>query len=107
MIRNLKLEKFDITANACITFEPTKDKDYDIERITAVDLIGSKSLQTMSGDFGMAIYNENKFGFYISWKDYEDLQKKLTITEDKHEEFLNNITSDLVDSVINYINKKD
>lgn len=104
MKREIKLLKHNIFAKACIVIEATKDKDFDIERISAVDLTGSKSLQAMTGDFGMAVYNENNFGFYTSWKDYEELQEKLKITEEGYEEFLDNFTADLVDSVIEYVN---
>lgn len=105
MTREIKLEKHDLVARACIAHEPTKDKDYDIERVSAVDLTDSKCLQTMTGDFGMAVYNENMFGYYLSWKDYEALQEKLKITEEHYEEFLDNVTSDLIDSIINYVNE--
>lgn len=107
MIRNLKLEEFDIVANACIVHEATKEKDFDIEKIVSVNLKNSKGLELTSGDFGIAIYNEDKFGLYLNWKDYEKLKITLKISEEEYDQFLDNITANLVDSVIKYINKKD
>ena len=106
MTRNLKLEKHNVYANACIAINETKDKAFTIDRITAVDLRGSKCIQTMTDDFGMVVYNENMHGFYVSWKEYETLQKELNIAEEEYEAFLDDFTADLVDTVINYINKK-
>lgn len=104
MKREIKLLKHNLVIKACIAHESTKEKDFDITVVSAVDLTNSKCLQLMNGDFGMAVYNENYFGFYLSWKDYEKLQEELKITEEGYEDFLMDITADLVDSVIEYVN---
>lgn len=104
MIREFKLEKHDLTIKACITKDQTKDSDFKIERIAAVDLSNSKSIEILNNDYGMAVYNEFGFGFCLSWKDFEAFQEAQKIQEEQYEEFLDNITSDLVDSVIKHVN---
>ena len=109
MRRDIKLEKYNIKALACLiekkNVETHKNKNYEIETsmITAVDLKGSKSLQIASGDFGIVIYNELNFGFIINWNQFEKLQADLKINESEYEEFLDDFTNDFSDTVINFI----
>lgn len=101
MRRDIKLEKYNIKALACLI----ENKNYEIETslIAAVDLKGSKSLQIASGDFGIVIYNELNFGFIISWNQFEKLQADLKINESEYEKFLDDFTNDFSDTVINFI----
>jgi len=102
MIKEIKLDKYNLIAKACVMHEESEDTENHIERIVAVNIKGSISLQAMTGDFGIVVYNENMLGFFIDWKDYESLRKELNIHEEDID-FLDNITSDLIDSVINNI----
>lgn len=109
MKRNIKLSNYEISAKACKIEKnkekTTKGENYEIDAllITAVDLKGSKALQMASGDFGIVIYNELNFGFMINWKEFENLQEKLEISEKNYEEFLDNFMNDFSDTVIEFL----
>lgn len=109
MRRDIKLEKHNIKALACLVekknINTDKNKNYEIETsiITAVELKGSKSLQIASGDFGIVIYNELNLGFIVSWNQFEKLQSDLKISEKEYEKFLDDFTNDFSDTIINFI----
>ena len=106
MQRDIKLKNHEIVAKACLVKKETtrgKNHEIDVSIITAVDLKGSKALQMASGDFGIVIYNELNFGFMISWNEFEKLQTDLKISEEKHEEYLDNFMNDFSDTVIQFI----
>ncbi len=109
MKRDIKLNNYEISAKACKIEQnkekTTKGENYEIDAslITAVDLKGSKALQMASGDFGIVIYNELNFGFMINWKEFENLQEKLEISEKNYEEFLDNFMNDFSDTVIEFV----
>jgi hypothetical protein len=108
MKRDIKLKNHEIVARACLIEKPknTKGENTEIEVsiITAVNLEGSKALQLVSGDFGIVVYNELNFGFMISWKEIEKLQKDLKISEENYEDFLDNFTNDFSDTIIEFLN---
>jgi hypothetical protein len=109
MQRDIKLNKHEIVARACGVkqkeFPVVKRgaEEFEISIITAVDLSGSKALETATNDYGLAVYNELGFGFAISWKSFEDLQEKLKITEEKYEDYLDNFINDFSDTVIDFV----
>lgn len=109
MKREIKLNNYEISAKACKIeqnkVKTTKNENYEIDVliITAVDIRNSKSLEMVTGDFGIVIYNELNFGFMISWKEFEKLQEKLNISEENYEEFLDNFMNDFSDTVIDFV----
>jgi hypothetical protein len=106
MIKKILLQeykKYKIYANACIVIYTREKEIFTIERVTAVNLKDSKCLQTMTNDKGIVVYNENDYGFFVNWKDYEEFKKKLKIKEDECEEFLDNFIDDLINTVIDHI----
>ncbi len=113
MKREMKLSKYEVIARACKVekkeFPVTKRgvTEIDVLIITAVDIRNSKSLEMVTGDFGMTVYNELGYGFMISWDIFENLQKELKITEEKYEEFLDDFLNNFTDTVIEFINGKN
>ena len=111
MQRQLRLKNYELISKACEVEKEetsTKKKNYEIDAsiITAVDIKNSKSLKMATGDFGIVVYNEFNFGFMITWKDFEKLQAELKITEEKYEEFLDNVLNDFSDTIIDFVNLK-
>ena len=99
MLRESRLARHPLQAKACVV------KRGIVTPVAAVDLKGSKSLALMSDDFGIVVYNGSGYGFAISWKEIDSLQELLNISQDNYDLFLDNLTEDLLETIIKQTNK--
>ena len=101
LLKTIMLDKYEIKAHPCRVLFSREKEACIINRVTAVDLYGSKCLEVNSGDNGIVVLNENNYGFFIAWKDYKDLRKTINIEgDDEFDNFLDMVIADLVDTVI-------
>lgn len=97
----LKISGYDIEAKPCILNE---DKT-KVEKITAVDLRNSKYLKSLINDTGLIVYNEDNYGFFVSWKEFEVIEQGPNISEDNYEKILSDFNFIFIKMVVNHINR--
>lgn len=104
MKRTLTLLKNKIEIQSCKVTLETKKEEFKLERKVAVDITNSKCIDNYSNDNGIIVFNEDLYGYYLDWKEYEKLKSKKKIKEEDEDQFMDDITTDIVDTVINHIN---
>jgi len=107
LLKTIILDKYEIEAHPCRTLFFREKETCVINRVTAVDLYGSKCLEINSSDNGIVVLNENNYGFFITWDEYKELRKTLDVKgDDEFDDFLDMVITDLVDTVIRICNGK-
>lgn len=97
----IKYSKIEIECKACKVFvynkKSKKEKESYIDEVVAVDLTNSKSLYFLNCSMGIAVYNENKYGFYIS---IEDIDKTLEEYKNKELKYKKETDKEVLDDII-------
>ena len=101
MNRELKISET-VSAKAC-EINSLTGYEFKFTGILAVDLTGSMALYMFTNDAGICIHNELKFGYYVSWKDFNKEQELLQISKENYEEFLDEFLNKFSDCVLSNI----
>ena len=101
LLKTIKLDKYEIEAYPCRVLFFREKETCVINKVAAVDLHGSKCLEMNSSDNGIVVLNEDNYGFFITWDEYEELRKTLDVKgDDKFDDFLDMVITDLVNTII-------